>query len=187
MLNLIEGNTDIQNAITNILNDGGNVYYGDHDSNAATPNVFYTIVNNVKTPIDISEVVVNAITNATTVQKQNIKNALGDTYSETTVTNTGDTWIDGGKIYKGIYGATVTGGTANVSTISITPPLGTTALGKIVSIKLLNNDNNIINTSTTDVALAGSNLSFRIGTGTMYNVLSSADLSVKVVVEFSAQ
>ena len=187
VLNLIEGNTDIQNAITNILNDGGNVYYGDHDSNAATPNVFYTIVNNVKTPIDISEVVVNAITNATTVQKQNIKNALGDTYSETTVTNTGDTWIDGGKIYKGIYGATVTGGTANVSTISITPPLGTTALGKIVSIKLLNNDNNIINTSTTDVALAGSNLSFRIGTGTMYNVLSSADLSVKVVVEFSAQ
>lgn len=187
VLNLIEGNTDIQNAITNILNDGGNVYYGDHDSNAATPNVFYTIVNNVKTPIDISEVVVNAITNATTVQKQNIKNALGDTYSETTVTNTGDTWIDGSKIYAGVYAATVTGGTANVSTISITPPVGTTALGKIVSIKLLNNDNNIINTSTTDVALAGSNLSFRIGTGTMYNVLSSADLSVKVVVEFSAQ
>lgn len=187
VLNLIEGNTDIQNAITNILNNGGNVYYGDHDSNPGTPNVFYTIVNNVKTPIDISEVVVNAITNATTVQKQNIKNELGDTYSETTITNTGDTWIDGGKIYAGIYDATVTGGTANVSTINLTPPAGTTALGKIVSIKLLNNDNNIINTSTTDVALSGNNLSFRIGTGNMYNVLSPSDLSIRVVVEFSAQ
>ena len=187
VLTLIEGNTDIQNAITNILNNGGNVYYGDHDSNPGTPNVFYTIVNNVKTPIDISEVVVNAITNATTVQKQEIKNQLGDTYNTTTVTNTGDTWIDGGKIYAGIYDATVTGGTANVSTISLTPPAGTTALGKIVSIKLLNNDNNIINTSTTDVALSGNNLSFRIGTGNMYNVLSSSNLSIKVVVEFSAQ
>ncbi|SFN19784.1 hypothetical protein SAMN05421741_10267 [Paenimyroides ummariense] len=187
VLTLIEGNTDIQNAITNILNNGGNVYYGDHDSNPGTPNVFYTIVNNVKTPIDISEVVVNAITNATTVQKQEIKNQLGDTYNTATVTNTGDTWIDGGKIYAGIYDATVTGGTANVSTISLTPPAGTTALGKIVSIKLLNNDNNIINTSTTDVALSGSNLSFRIGTGNMYNVLSPSDLSIRVVVEFSAQ
>lgn len=186
VLNLIEGNTDIQNAITNILNNGGNVYYGDHDSSAATPNVFYTIVNNVKTPIDISEVVVNAITNATTVQKQEIKNQLGDTYNTTTITNTGDTWIDGGKIYAGIYTATVTGGTANVSPITITPAPGTT-IGNIVSIKLLNNDNNIINTSTTDVALSGSNLSFRIGTGNMYNVLSPSDLSIRVVVEFSAQ
>src|SRR5690606_22914562 len=57
--NLIEGNTDIQNAITNILNEGGNVYYGDHDDDAGTPNIFYTIVNGTKTPIDISEVVVN--------------------------------------------------------------------------------------------------------------------------------
>ena len=187
VLNLIEGNTDIQNAITNILNDGGNVYYGDHDSNAATPNVFYTIVNNVKTPIDISEVVVNAITNATTVQKQNIKNALGDTYSETTVTNTGDTWIDGGKIYKGIYGATVTGGTANVSDIILSPAAGT-SLGDVISIKILNaSTNNIINTSTTNVTLTGTTLSFKIGTGNMYNVLSSSDLGVKVVVEFSAQ
>lgn len=169
------------------MNDGGNVYYGDHDSNSTTPNVFYTIVNNVKTPIDISQVVVNAITNATTVQKQEIKNQLDDTYNTTTVTNTGDTWIDGSKIYAGVYAATVTGGTANVSTINLTPPAGTTALGKIVSIKLLNNDNNIINTSTTDVVLSSNNLSFRIGTGNMYNVLSSSDLSVKVVVEFSAQ
>lgn len=180
--NLIEGNTDIQNAITNILNEGGNVYYGDHDDDAGTPNVFYTIVNGTKTPIDISEVVVNAITNATNVQKQEIKNQLGDNFENTTVVNTGDTWIDGGKIYRGIFDATVTGGSANVSAVTLTG--GT--IGNVIGIKILNaTTNQIINTATTDVALATDSLTFRIGTGNMYNVLSDVDLDIKVIVEYS--
>lgn len=180
--NLIEGNTDIQNAITNILNEGGNVYYGDHDDDASTPNIFYTIVNGTKTPIDISEVVVNAITNATNVQKQEIKNQLGDNFENTTVVNTGDTWIDGGKIYRGIFDATVTGGSANVSAVTLTG--GT--IGNVIGIKILNaTTNQIINTATTDVALATDSLTFRIGTGNMYNVLSDVDLDIKVIVEYS--
>ncbi|SEH62066.1 hypothetical protein SAMN02927937_00531 [Paenimyroides aquimaris] len=180
--NLIEGNTDIQNAITNILNEGGNVYYGDHDDDAGTPNIFYTIVNGTKTPIDISEVVVNAITNATNVQKQEIKNQLGDNFENTTVVNTGDTWIDGGKIYRGIFDATVTGGSANVSAITLTG--GT--IGNVIGIKILNaTTNQIINTATTDVTLATDSLTFRIGTGNMYNVLSDVDLDIKVIVEYS--
>ena len=180
--NLIEGNTDIQNAITNILNQGGNVYYGNHDDDAATPNVFYTIVNEVKTPIDISEVVVNAITNATIVQKQEIKNQLGDNFQNSTVVNTGDTWIDGGKIYRGIFDATVTGGSANVSAITLTG--GT--IGNVIGIKILNaSTNQIINTATTDVAVTAGSLTFRIGTGNMYNVLSDSNLAIKVIVEYS--
>lgn len=180
--NLIEGNTDIQNAITNILNEGGNVYYGDHDDDAGTPNIFYTIVNGTKTPINISEVVVNAITNATNVQKQEIKNQLGDNFENTTVVNTGDTWIDGGKIYRGIFDATVTGGSANVSAVTLTG--GT--IGNVIGIKILNaTTNQIINTATTDVALATDSLTFRIGTGNMYNVLSDVDLDIKVIVEYS--
>ena len=188
ILESITNNENIQNVISNILNAGGNVYYGDHDANAATENVFYTIdpATQVKTPIDISGVVVNAIVNASTTQLQEVKNVLGDTYSETTVVNTGDTWIDGGKVYKGIYAATVTGGTANVSAITITPPTGTT-LGDVISIKILNAaTNSIINTSTTDVAVAGTSLTFKIGTGNMYNVLSATNLNIKVLVEFSA-
>lgn len=197
----IENNTNVKNAIedivNNLLNQGGNVYFTRTAITAGTPTgqlaipafSFYTVnaTTGVKELVDIAQTIVNAITNATTVQKQEIKNQLGDTYNTTTVTNTGDTWIDGGKIYVGVYTATVTAGSANVSTINLVPPAGTTALGKIVSIKLLTDDNNIINTSTTDVALSGNNLSFRIGTGNMYNVLSSSNLSVKVVVEFSAQ
>lgn len=194
----VTNNQAIRNAITNILNAGGNVYFTRTAIAAGTPagqlaipaDSFYTVdsATGVREIVNIAQTIVNAITNATTVQKQEIKNQLGNTYNTTTVTNTGDTWIDGGKIYTSVYPATVTGNTANVSAITITLPAGTTTLGKIVGIKLLNDaTNNIINTSTTDVALTGNNLSFKIGTGNMYNVLSSTDLSVKVVVEFSAQ
>lgn len=188
ILESITNNVNIQNAITNILNAGGNVYYGDHDTDPATEDVFYTIdpVTGANTPIDISGVVVNAIVNASTTQLQEVKNALGDTYSETTIVNTGDTWIDGGKIYKGIYSATIAGGTANVSPITLTTPAGAT-LGDVINIKVLNAaTNSIINTATTDVNVSGTELSFRIGTGNMYQVLSADNLNIKVVVEYSA-
>src|SRR5690606_3112894 len=191
MVTSITNNTDVQNAISNVLNQGGNVYYGDVNGT----NVFYTIdANGNKVAIEISQVVVNAITNATTIQKQEIKNQLGDTYSTTTVVNTGDTWIDGGKIYKGIYETNVLGGTANITgataatagSISITAPSNTT-LGDVISIKILNKvTNSLITESVTDVKLENGDLYFRIGTGTMYNVLSATDLGVNVLVEFSA-
>jgi|GEM_PF-934551 len=193
----ITNNQNVRNAITNILNAGGSVYYTRTAIAAGTPvgqlaipaDSFYTVntTTGLKEEIKLSDLVVTAIVNSTAVQKQTIKNALGNTYSDTTVVNTGDTWLDGGKIYKGVYAATVTGGTANVSSITITPAAGTT-VGKVVSIKLLNAaTNNIINTSTTDVVLTGTALTFKIGTGNMYNVLSATNLNIKVVVEFSAQ
>ncbi|MBN8147805.1 hypothetical protein J0J24_24025, partial [Vibrio vulnificus] len=56
ILSSIENNEEIKNAITNVLNAGGNVYYGDHDGddkNSAvtdkTPHVFYHVVYNDKT------------------------------------------------------------------------------------------------------------------------------------------
>lgn len=193
----VTNNQAIRNAITNILNAGGNVYFTRTAIAAGTPtgqlaipaDSFYTVdsASGVREMVNIAQTIVNAITNATTDQKQQIKNQLGDTYNTSTVTNTGDTWIDGRKIYAGVYTATVAAGTANVSAITLTLPAGTTTLGKIVSIKLLSDTDNIINTSTTDVALTGNSLSFKIGTGNMYNVLSATNLSVKVVVEFSAQ
>lgn len=183
----ITNNTDVQNAITNILNAGGNVYYGDHDDDANTPDVLYTIdTNGNKTPIDISEVVTNAITNASTTQIQEIKNALGDNFNTTNIVNTGDTWIDGNPIYRGVFDATITGGTANLDApFSIAPTSGT--VGQIVSIKILDVNNAIITTATTDVSVAAGALNFKIGTGSMYQVLSATDLAIKVIVEYSVE
>ncbi len=193
----IINNEDVQNAITNVLNkNGGNVYFTRTLVTAAANGgteipafSFYTVnptTGNFEL-VDIAQTIVNAITNATAVQKQSIKNALGDTYSQSTAVNTGDTWIDGGKIYKGIYTATIAAGTANVSNITLVPAAGTT-IGDVIGIKILDaTTNNIINTSTTGVTLTGTTLAFKIGTGNMYNVLSSTLLNIKVIVEFSAQ
>lgn len=144
----------------------------------------------VKELADITQTIINAITNATPEQKQEIKNQLGDNFSSTTLVNTGDTWIDGGLIYKGIFTATIAQGTANVSAISLTPPAGT-QVGDVITIKIFNAaTNNIINTATTDVALNASGvLTFKIGTGNWYQVLPEAlagNFNIKVVVDFSA-
>lgn len=183
---LIEGNTEIKNAISNVLNQGGNVYYGDVNGT----NVFYTIdASGNKVAIEISQVVVNAITNATTIQKQEIKNQLGDTYSTTTVVNTGDTWIDGGKIYKGIYETNVLGGTANITGASTTTAGFVTIVGDVSDINVIGIriiGENGVSASATDLSVDGKKIYFRIGTGSMYNVLSANDLTVKVLVEFSA-
>jgi len=186
VLESITNNENIQNEIKKILNIGGNVYYGEVTSGEG--NVFYTVAENgTKTPIDLSGVVINAIVTSTPAQKQVLKNVLGDDLSGTTVVNTGDTWVDGRKIYKGVYSASVAAGTANVSDITIAIPEGATALGSIVSLKILNaTTNTIINVSTTDVTFTGGVLKFKIGTGSMYTVLSQSLLNIKVVVEFSA-
>ena len=188
----IINNEGVRNAITNVLNQGGNVYFTRTAIAADTPSgqaaipafSFYTVnaTTGVKELVDIAQTIVNAITNATDVQKQEIKNQLGDNFQNSAVVNTGDTWIDGGKIYRGIFDATVTGGSANVSAITLTG--GT--IGNVIGIKILNpSTNQIINTATTDVALATDSLTFRIGTGNMYNVLSDVDLDIKVIVEYS--
>nr|WP_297306620.1 hypothetical protein [uncultured Flavobacterium sp.] len=202
ILSSITNNTDVRNAIQNILNAGGSVYYTETEIAAADNNgtlvpakTLYIIKNvngnDVKTPIDISGTVITAITN----NSETVKNILGDTYSTTTVVNTGDTWVDGGAIYKGIYETTVLKGTANITggtatavgEIAITAPTGT-VLGDVISVKILDKaTNSLITTSVTDVTFGTTGLKFRIGTGKMYNVLSTtADLEVKVLIEFSA-
>ncbi len=184
--NLIEGNTDIQNAITNILNEGGNVYYGDHDNDGNTPDLLYTVINSVNTPIDMTSMVVNAIINANDTQKQEIKNELGDTYSTSQVENTGNKWIDGNFIYTGVFTATVTGSTANVTTITLTPPTGE-SVDKVLSIRIINSTTGqLMNVATTDVAVTGNDLDFKIGTGNMYQVLGPNDIDIHVVVDFTA-
>ncbi|AJH15621.1 MULTISPECIES: hypothetical protein [Myroides] len=196
----IENNTEVQNAISNILSAGGNVYFTRTEIVAGTPSgqlaipafSFYTIneTTKVREIVDISSAVVYAITNATIEQKQEIKNQLGDTYSNTVIVNTGDTWIDGGKIYKGIYSATVAKGTADVSAITLNVPLGKT-VGNVVEIKLLNAaTNQIINTATTDVLVSGNTLTFKIGVGNWYALLPeviAADFAIKVVTDYSVK
>ena len=205
---LIEGNTDIKNAISNILNAGGSVYYGQIDSSTTT-SVLYTIdANGVKKPIDIATTLIKNTTltsdSATNVIIQNnidnLKTNLGDNFNKTTIVKTGDTWIDGKAVYKGIYDAYIVGKTALVSngasdspttvanTVAI--PLGKSNIGNIISITVLDASGKKLSTTTTDVSVVSSALKFSIGTGNMYNVLyptATTNTAIKVLVEFSAE
>lgn len=185
IINSIEGNTDLQNTIINLFEGGASVFYGTANGAFATP-VLYYLLGGEPTRIDTA-VVLDGIKNASDSQIREIKDELGNDYGS--VVYTGDTWVDGKKIYKGIYTATVTGGTALLEApIDLDPSDYFTAMGNVISIRLLTTENNIINAATTDVNLnnAAKTLDFRIGTGGMYVVLDPANMPVKVLVEFSA-
>lgn len=185
IINSIEGNTDLQNTIINLFEGGASVYYGTANGAFTTP-VLYYLLGDVPTRIDTA-VVLDGIKNASDSQIREIKDELGNDYGS--VVYTGDTWVDGKKIYKGIYTATVTGGTALLEApIDLDPSDYFTEMGNVISIRLLTTENNIINAATTDVNLnnAAKTLDFRIGTGGMYVVLDPANMPVKVLVEFSA-
>ena len=198
----IENNQELQDVIKNILNTEGSVYYNLTTIAAATDNgvfgdaelsanTFYYIDANDKKvkivlPIDIAQFI-TALTNATTDQKQLIKNQLGDNFNTSTVVNTGDTWINNQNIYKAIVNSQVLAGTANITGASTTNPGSITIDGAsnmtIIDIKVV--ATNGITSSVTDLSVSGNTISFRIGTGNMYKVLSASNLDIKVIVEFA--
>ncbi|EHQ44249.1 hypothetical protein [Myroides odoratus] len=188
---VIENNNDIYESIQNIINQGGNVYYG--KIAGGTENVLYmkdtSVEPAVDTPIDISQTIINNITTNMTDENINIfKNQLGNTINVGGESSsfTGDTYVKGGVtyyIYKGLYSATIEGKTADIKSnggkIRIDKPVF-----EIVSINLKYG----IGTPApvTGLTLSGNDIAFKIGSGSYYIVLSAEDLSVDVVVEFAS-
>lgn len=183
----IINNEDVQNAITNVLNQGGNVYFTRTVIAAGTPTgqeeipafSFYTVNEStgLKELVDIAQTIVNAITNATDVQKQEIKNQLGNNINNTTVVKTGDIFNDS-DVY--IYTNTTTIAANTAVTSGITIPSGTVP-GTIIGIKVINA--NGISSNVTDVVITGQKIDFNIGTGNMYNILGAG--TYDVIVEFT--
>ena len=176
----ITNNEEIYNQVKNIINQGGNVYYGDVNGD----NVFYTIIGDVKTPIDISQTIINSITNIDDSQTNIIKNKLGDTIDASSNTSvfTGDTYIENGVtyyIYRGEFTTTVEGETALTSGVALDKDGH-----KILSIGL--NYGAGSTASVTDVKAAGKTLKFNVGIGKNYTILDTSDVSAKVMVEFAS-
>lgn len=193
---IIEGNSEIKNAISNILNAGGNVYFGNHDNSTATADVLYTETiaadgTVTKTPIDIASTLINNTTltggaGDTVIQQNinNLKNNLGDTINAggSTSVFTGDTYVDGATtyyIYKGEFTTTVTGTTANTSGVTLDKDAA-----QILSTTLRYGTG--MTASITNLTLSGQALGFKIGVGNMYNVLSESDIIAKVIIEFAS-
>jgi len=179
VLNSITNNETIQNAITNIMNEGGNVYYG-KINDTDTEEVFYTIdpVTKVKTPIDISDVIVNLTNEQTNI----VKNKLGDTITNNSSVFTGDTYVDNGVtyyVYKGEFTTTITANSALTSGVTLDK-----AGHKVLAIDIDYGKGLV--SSVTDITLAGVALGFNIGVGSTYTVLGTANITAKVIVTFAS-
>ncbi|WP_150452046.1 hypothetical protein [Arenibacter lacus] len=177
MLHSIENNESIKNAITNILNEGGNVLFGDVTIGGTnyTGVLHYYDENGDAQLIDVSKTLIqNLIDNSTQVQE--LKNVLGNKYVENTLIYTGDT-IDGKVV--AAYKTTTTIGSHTAVTGGISLPQ---APSGVVSISLYQNGNLITNL-TTDHVISGNNVDFNIGVGNHYQVLPEG--SYEVIIEFT--
>ncbi|WP_158211273.1 hypothetical protein [Myroides phaeus] len=199
ILSSIENNEDIKNAITNVLNAGGNVYYGDHDGddkNSAvtdkSPHVFYQVVYNDTTKkyenkeIDLP---LSMLTKVINKYKDVVKKALGDN-----ITNVGDIVLTG-NVYNGRYvylakGTTKAGkevagtwvNSARTTGVDLPKATDDLAIKGILSIKLMKGDIVVAN-SATDIKLLGTKVEFNIGMGSQFIVVPTGDYDV--VVEYT--
>ncbi|WP_121965273.1 hypothetical protein [Myroides sp. N17-2] len=188
IISSITNNEDVKNALTNILNQGGNVYFGDVNGKE----VFYTmqIVNGKeeKTPIELPASFILDIINK---YKDIVKNALGDHIDNTTtIVNTGNTY--NGKMVFLAKGKTTVGKieggeqypsplTTGVE-IDLTKIAGLTTIEDVLTVSILKNGK-VVASTVADLVSAGNKLAFAIGTGAFYTALPYGDY--EVVVEFT--
>lgn len=188
IISSITNNEDVKNALTNILNQGGNVYFGD----VKGKEVFYTmqIVNGKeeKTPILLPASFILDIINK---YKDVVKNALGDHINDTTtIVNTGNTY--NGKMVFLAKGSTKVGKeeggvqypsplTTGVE-IDIAKIDGLKAIEDVLTVSILKGGK-VVASTVADLVAVGNKLTFSIGTGAFYTALPYGEY--EVVVEFT--
>ncbi|MDM1326541.1 hypothetical protein [Myroides odoratimimus] len=177
----IDNNEEVKNALINVLNSGGNVYFG-KIKDTDTDLVFYTmkIVNGKeeKTPIELpASFLLEIIKN----YKDIIKQALGDN-----ITNEGDI-VFTGNIYNGrqvllAKGSTKANGeSARTTGVTLANATGDNAINGVLSIKVLK-AGVVVTESIKDVVVNDTKIDFNIGVGNIYTALP-AD-TYEVVVEY---
>ncbi|QQU03239.1 hypothetical protein [Myroides odoratus] len=187
ILNSINNNEEIKNAITNVLNLGGNVYFGDHDNDDNTPAVFYQVITKLDGTKENKEIELPAsfLVNLINKYKDIVKQALGDT-----IINEGDTVFTGNvyngyKVYLGKGTTTIQVYSAVATPVSFGSLAGDKQIRQVLGIKLLNAAGHIVTESTTDVTVeTGTTVKFNIGVGNQYMMLPVG--AYEVVVEYAS-
>ncbi|ALU27602.1 MULTISPECIES: hypothetical protein [Myroides] len=183
IISSINNNEEVKNALTNVLNLGGNVYFGDHDNDATTDDVFYTMVVNADGSVSKDEIKIPA-----SVIKKVIENSINEfkTLLGDNITNEGDI-VFTGNIYNGrqvllAKGSTkANGSSARTEGVTLANATGDNAINGVLSIKVLK-AGVVVTESTKDVVVAGTKIDFNIGVGNIYTALP-AD-TYEVVVEY---
>lgn len=192
IISSINNNEDVKNALTNVLNQGGNVYFG-KIKDTDKEEVFYTMVVNAdgtttKTPIVLPASFILDIINK---YKDVVKNALGDHINNTTtIVNTGNTY--NGKMVFLAKGTTTVGKEESGkkypsplttgTTIDLSKIAGLTTIEDVLTISILKGGK-VVASSVSDLVITGNKLAFAIGTGSFYTSLPYGEY--EVVLEFT--
>jgi|GEM_PF-5230653 len=164
--NIIENNEHIKNEITNIINEGGNVYFTTEAIDDIPANSMYFINTETgeKTVVDISETVINSITE----NIQTIRTDLGNKIATDQVIKTGDT-VDGDAVF--IYKTSTQFTGAKAKRIELDGKLleGGKNMNRILNVQVFKNKKLITN-AVTDVVIfdTKTKVDFNLGSGKMY-------------------
>lgn len=184
VLTTIKNNQEIKNEIFNTVNnftkDGGNVYYGDHDENDATPYALYTIDNTGKKHLlDLSHTIKEVLTKETSIIEA-VREGLGYDVNAKVV-STGNKYF-GNIVYTFASFTTVKENDAETTGVGLPAEYQGKNI-EVVDIKLFNKNNQIEKTGVTDVEVTKSAITFSLGSGLFYTPIKAGDY--RVVVEFA--
>ncbi|MHC5353269.1 hypothetical protein ACYSNX_03605, partial [Myroides sp. LJL115] len=177
---------DITNIVNNFLEGGSNVYYGKIDPKDTTAKdiLFSVDKDGNRTPIDISQNIINEITNNTEV-KNTIKKVTRIELEESQVVSI-NTSLNKAEVYRLLKTVTVTAASANTpynNVLSAPVDLGANAT-KVLSIQLLNQNGSVVLNTARDIELDAGKLSFVFGNG--QTILPLKPGNYEIIVEFTA-
>ncbi|MDM1046138.1 hypothetical protein HX004_14835 [Myroides sp. 1354] len=181
--NIIENNENIKNEITNILNQGGNVYFTTEAIGDIPANSIYYIDTdtNEKVVVDLSSTIINEITENIEI----IKNEVGNKITNNEVIKTANTVdTDAVFIYKGV--TKITGAKAKRVELDGKLSQEGSNIDRILAIQVFQG-NKLITNAVTDVVIDSTKkkIDFNLGTGKMYVPVAEGDY--EVIIEFTAK
>lgn len=186
--NIFENNEDVKNifekTINQFLQEGGNVYYGDHDDDAKTDDVLYAYVENKATGkkekkvINLTETLREIFKNETFVKE--LKEAV--TYNITSAIAQTNIKFEGKVVSVFSSTATVKPFDAEIAGVVCPEELGIKGIN-IFDIKLYNLEGKLITVGITDIKYDRGLLDFTLGNGDVYTPIK--DGNYKVVVQFT--
>lgn len=179
---IIENNEHIKNEITNIINQGGNVYFTKEAIGDIPANSMYYVDAETgdKTVVDISQTIINSITE----NIETIKTEVGSKITTNEVVKTANS-VDGDTVF--IYKTTTEFTGAKAKRIELDGKLqeGGKQINRILNIQVFR-DNKLITNAVTDVAIFSTKtkVDFNLGNGKMYTPVANGNY--EVIVEFTA-
>ncbi len=170
--------TIIQNTVSQHINTGGNVYFGQIDGE---DKLFTRDAQGNHQVINIAESILEVLENSTNTIIERIKDGLSSNITST-VSKT-NIKINGKNIYTYEVTFTAVDNNAEISNVAI-PASFANNIASIYDIKILSQNGSIIKKSIDDIVIGNNSFTFSLGENPVYTPIASG--TYKAIIEFTA-